>query len=125
MISLRQGAVRYLALLFGMLAGLSCANDADATTFTVHLRPGEPVTFEDFFVCAMGGNASVGGIEFRKEPDFGKHSIIRGVLESDASTSHVVGFALDMAGHKMCIDQNANQDLIDDPDSPYEVRPGQ
>ena len=122
MIALRQGPLQSFALFFGMLVGLSCGQGG-ASTFTVRLRPGPPVTDSDHYVYALmpdEAHPKEGGIEFLKEPDFGTHQIVRGVLLTDRATSRVVGYALDFTDRKLYVDDNANRYLTDDRDSAYQ-----
>ena len=54
-------------------------------------------------------------IVFRKEPDFGGRSVIRGAITTGAGSTNFVGFALDLAKRTLYLDRNRNLDLTDDP----------
>lgn len=56
---------------------------------------------------------------FKKEPDFGKRTVVRGAIPAGDTKSEYIGFAWDVDESKLYLDLNRNLDLTDDDPSPY------
>ena len=58
-------------------------------------------------------------IVFKKEPDFGDRSILRGGVPTGQQGKELIGFAWDKSEGKLYLDLNRNLDLTDDPNGVF------
>ncbi|HEY5911728.1 MAG TPA: hypothetical protein VJA21_14095 [Verrucomicrobiae bacterium] len=56
---------------------------------------------------------------FAKEPDLGRHRIVRGALGFGGPTNNFTRFLWDQTANRLYLDLNDNQDLTDDPEAPF------
>jgi hypothetical protein len=56
---------------------------------------------------------------FLKEPDFGRHRVVRGALGWGLRTNEFLSFAWDQTANRLYLDANGNRDLTDDPGASY------
>jgi hypothetical protein len=56
---------------------------------------------------------------FLKEPDFGRHRVVRGVFGCGARTNEFIPFAWDQTANRLYLDLNGDRDLTDDAEATY------
>lgn len=56
---------------------------------------------------------------FLKEPDFGRHRIVRGAFGCGVVTNEFIPFAWDQTANRLYLDLNGNRDLTDDAEATY------
>lgn len=86
--------------------------------------PGEHIFFlkqEDVSQAVVTISIDIGrrGVEFKKEPDFGRARMIRSVIPLDEKNNIVLPFAWNKSDRILYIDLNRNLDLTDDPDNVF------
>jgi hypothetical protein len=56
---------------------------------------------------------------FLKEPDFGRHRVVRGAFGCGSRTNEFIPFAWDQTANRLYLDLNGNRDLTDDAEATY------
>jgi hypothetical protein len=56
---------------------------------------------------------------FLKEPDFGRHRVVRGAFGCGARTNEFIPFAWDQTANRLYLDLNGDRDLTDDSEATY------
>ncbi len=127
--SVGRSLVRWWSLWVGSVAALAAAeapgSPAAATTPTlthsVYLEYREPDSSN--FSLDWDVPVAFQSTPFRKEPDFGRRTVVRGTLKFGDNSEHFVAFALDRAQGKLYLDLNRNLDLTDDHGGVYSCQP--
>ncbi|MCC6486157.1 MAG: hypothetical protein IT364_01540 [Candidatus Hydrogenedentes bacterium] len=85
----------------------------EAPQFTLTYRP-------DGFALSSYVSLESREVDFKQEPDFGDHPVVRGAIPTGTGPAEFIGFAWDQADDVLYVDTNQNLDLTDEADQPYD-----
>jgi len=119
--SKRVGKVKapvLLALVLSTLPGIHAAAGAEGTVATPPAGQVQTawLDYQEVGYPLIGSSVSIMRqfTPFKKEPDLGRATVIRGRLEIGNDRTNLIAFVLDRAAGKLYLDQNRNLDLTDD-----------
>lgn len=99
------------AVSFGVQTG-SDAKSETRTLISMRYAPEMPVT------AAYLHNPAFVNVDFHKEPDYGGHKVVRGMVYLAAPRSFPLAYAWDQKARTLYIDHNHNLDLTDETTRP-------
>lgn len=114
-----------VAVHLGLAAGTVFGGAADPVAGAAAERAGLalqiPLDWQEsadlFQTCSLRFSRAVPA--FLKEPDFGRHRVVRGAFGCGVRTDEFMPFAWDQTANRLYLDVNKNRDLTDDAEATY------